>query len=344
MKKNFKDYDFFNKVFVVEFFTNDFMNEDPTTNLFESTRPEHFVKTYKPMKKNLAQSMNPYIMNKEGPDDSKRKKHFTNVRVNKGPVENVPKKKEEIKKEPPKESNVNQSSGTINPNKYVQTNFVKPIPIKKDVNEKKVGNDDDDQDDEIEKEFARVEKEAAEKEMKPKFSKVTPIKTNNKENHSNNPFEKKDSTDLIILPGHEDNFVQNKKKVINKQIPADFSKQATRLSHLTETINENDEFDPEKNPDSVENDSTLNSEPANETFKDSIRNKYKKRKSQMMEEEEKRKKTNSFKKEKEKEEGGFNKKNFVRRLSKMNITETNWNINQIGDINTYPETIVVEDL
>lgn len=360
MKKNFKDDDFFNKVFGNEFFQNDFMNEDPY--FFESVRPENLVKTYKPMKKNLAQSTNPYIhknnegfnIRKAGPEDSKKKKHFTNVRVNKGP-ENIPKPKEEIKQEvkqePPKtsnvSSNVNQRSGTINPNKYVRTNFVKPTPIKKEDNEKKMEIDDDDQDDEIAKEFARVEREAAEKEMRPKVVKVTPIKPNNNENHSNNPFEKKDSTDLIILPGHEDNFEQKKKKVVNKQIPADFSKQATRLSHLTETINENDEFDPEKNPDSFENENetTVTSEPPiEETFKDSIRNKYKKRKSQMMEEEVKRKKTNSFKKPRDKEEGGFNKKNFVRRLSKMNITETNWNINQIGDINTYPETIVVEDL
>ena len=44
----------------------------------------------------------------------------------------------------------------------------------------------------------------------------------------------------------------------------------------------------------------------------------------------------------QKEHKGFNKKNFVRRLSKMNITETNWNINQLGDINTYPESLEIE--
>ena len=36
-------------------------------------------------------------------------------------------------------------------------------------------------------------------------------------------------------------------------------------------------------------------------------------------------------------------KKFARRLSKMNITSTNWNINQLGDINTYPDAMEVED-
>ena len=38
----------------------------------------------------------------------------------------------------------------------------------------------------------------------------------------------------------------------------------------------------------------------------------------------------------------FDKK-FARRLSKMNITSTNWNINQLGDINTYPDAMQVEE-
>ena len=38
----------------------------------------------------------------------------------------------------------------------------------------------------------------------------------------------------------------------------------------------------------------------------------------------------------------FNRK-FVRRLSKMKISSTNWNINQLGDVRTYPDAIEVEE-
>ena len=34
---------------------------------------------------------------------------------------------------------------------------------------------------------------------------------------------------------------------------------------------------------------------------------------------------------------------YARKLSKMNITSTNWNINQLGEINTYPEIIFIEE-
>ena len=37
----------------------------------------------------------------------------------------------------------------------------------------------------------------------------------------------------------------------------------------------------------------------------------------------------------------FDKK-FVRRLSKIKITSTNWNINQLGDMNIYPDAMEVE--
>ena len=69
---------------------------------------------------------------------------------------------------------------------------------------------------------------------------------------------------------------------------------------------------------------------------DSIRNKYKKKKSQTSEEKP------TFKKNVNENKGGFDKKTFVKKISKMNITETNWNINQLGDINTYPEALEVE--
>ena len=38
----------------------------------------------------------------------------------------------------------------------------------------------------------------------------------------------------------------------------------------------------------------------------------------------------------------FDKK-YARKLSKMNISSTNWNINQLGDINTYPDAMEVEE-
>ena len=36
-------------------------------------------------------------------------------------------------------------------------------------------------------------------------------------------------------------------------------------------------------------------------------------------------------------------KKYARKLSKMNISSTNWNINQLGDINTYPDAMEVEE-
>ena len=41
--------------------------------------------------------------------------------------------------------------------------------------------------------------------------------------------------------------------------------------------------------------------------------------------------------------GTFNMKSYARRLSKMNISSTNWNINQLGDNRTYPDVIEVEE-
>ena len=34
--------------------------------------------------------------------------------------------------------------------------------------------------------------------------------------------------------------------------------------------------------------------------------------------------------------------NYARRLSKMNISSTNWNINQLGDMLTYPDVMEIE--
>ena len=377
-KKNSKDDDFFNKFFGGDFFGNEFFDErNPPQNLYNSMRPDPYLKTYqKPFypnpninktnnnnnKPNISQNTNQAfsvygnekknipenkVYTKPEPEDSKKKKYFSNVRVNKtgNKAEKKPEKtiaQEEIL---PPNKEVKQRPGTINPNRYVRTNFSKPtsntqtktvVVTSKKPENKKIENNDSDSD-EVEKEFARVEREAAEKENKPKFAKVTKITNNNNDNESNNPFAKKDSTDLIILPGQEENKPLRNKKPNNKEIPVEFKKEATNLNHLTSTINENDEFDPEKNPEISENDtnSTQTNDTPNE-HRDSIRNKYKKKKSQTSEEEP------PVKKNVNENKGGFDKKTFVKKISKMNITETNWNINQLGDINTYPEALEVE--
>jgi phenylalanyl-tRNA synthetase alpha subunit len=54
------------------------------------------------------------------------------------------------------------------------------------------------------------------------------------------------------------------------------------------------------------------------------------------------KKENNEKENKDKNNGQFNMKNYARRLSKMNISSTNWNINQLGDMLTYPDVTEIE--
>ena len=243
-------------------------------------------------------------------------------------------------------------------------------------------------------------------------------KINNNERKSYDPFKRRDSTDLITFPGMEkSNLLQNKRKPKIHEIPAEFSKQASGLGQIADAINENDDesissknsiSDSEKIQDENDLDSSAelkkipenNSHKFNDnndskdepvTFKNSIRNKYKQRKSQIgsdkkKEEEEKlkerpkpfnnniyenkyndssnkkidkseknnikkksSKKINDFKKKKSSNlnnENGTNpsiNKSYARRLSKMNITSINWNINQLGDINTYPEVMDVEE-
>ena len=38
----------------------------------------------------------------------------------------------------------------------------------------------------------------------------------------------------------------------------------------------------------------------------------------------------------------FNMKSYARRLSKIHLSSTNWNINQLGDILTYPDVMEIE--
>ena len=112
------------------------------------------------------------------------------------------------------------------------------------------------------------------------------------------------------------------------------------------------------------------------TFKNSIRNKYKKKKSEQImddikKQEEKlknskpnhnvyeskynNKENNNINKKPSRKSKEFKSKNniddtnpssykkYARKLSKMNISSTNWNINQLGDINTYPDAMEVEE-
>ena len=54
------------------------------------------------------------------------------------------------------------------------------------------------------------------------------------------------------------------------------------------------------------------------------------------------KKMNRAKENNNSNNGQFNMKNYARRLSKMNISSTNWNINQLGDMLTYPDVMEIE--
>ena len=55
------------------------------------------------------------------------------------------------------------------------------------------------------------------------------------------PFKRRDSTDLITLPGTENsNLLKNKRKVKLHEIPLEFSKQASGLGQITDAIHEND--------------------------------------------------------------------------------------------------------
>ena len=233
---------------------------------------------------------------------------------------------------------------------------------------------------------------------------------NNNEKDKYNPFKRRDSTELITLPivdnnnNNNNNSIQNKRKQKPQEIPIEFHKQANGLGQIADTINENEELslsesfeksENEKSVDSTEEleriakNSNLDKYRTNQnpkdiydenqiTFKNSIRNKYKKRKSEQIMDNLKNedklrnarpnnknniyeskfsKKSSNSKKENndnnkkhyefknknsnDDEDPRFNKK-YARRLSKLKISSTNWNINQLGDINTYPDALEIE--
>ena len=64
-------------------------------------------------------------------------------------------------------------------------------------------------------------------------------KDNQNSNEKYNPFQKRDSTDLIIIPGTEKEKEKIKQKT--KEIPLEFHKQATGLGQIADTINENED-------------------------------------------------------------------------------------------------------
>ena len=111
------------------------------------------------------------------------------------------------------------------------------------------------------------------------------------------------------------------------------------------------------------------------TFENSIRNKYKRKKTEELEKKlqnenklkatpkynnnfnnntnnvpnqnsgsgrKRSKNINNGNENKDTNKGQFNMKSYARRLSKMNISSTNWNINQLGDMLTYPDVMEIE--
>ena len=195
----------------------------------------------------------------------------------------------------------------------------------------------------------------------------TQIPNENKGDNKYNPFKRRDSTELITLPGNENNnLLNNKRKQKTNEIPLEFHNRASGLGQITDAIKENNEEDiseksNENDEDELNSSAELEKIAKNNThtvnpkdiydenqitFKNSIRNKYKKRKSEQImenlknEEQLRNEKINIHRKPSKKDNVD---KKFARRLSKMNITSTNWNINQLGDINTYPDAMEVED-
>ena len=210
----------------------------------------------------------------------------------------------------------------------------------------------------------------------------------NSDENKYNPFQKRDSRDLIIIPGTE----KEKEKQKTKEIPIEFHKQATGLGQLADTINENEdenmsddsseeleriakEKEEKRQEENKEKNENKFYDGSEATFENSIRNKYKKKKTEELEKklqnEDKlrstpninnnnnninnsekmnndgyykrnSKKMNRAKENNNSNNGQFNMKNYARRLSKMNISSTNWNINQLGDMLTYPDVMEIE--
>ena len=197
----------------------------------------------------------------------------------------------------------------------------------------------------------------------------TQIPKVNKADNKYNPFKRRDSTDLITLPGNENNnLLNNKRKQKTNEIPLEFHNRASGLGQITDAIkekNNEEESISEKSEENEENEldssaelekiaknntHTINPKDIYDenqiTIKNSISNKYKKRKSEKIlenfkNEEKLRNEKNNIHRKPSIKGTEFDKK-FVRRLSKMNITNTHWNINQLGDINTYPDAMEVE--
>ena len=219
------------------------------------------------------------------------------------------------------------------------------------------------------------------------------LNNNENSNRKYNPFERRDSTDLIIVPGTKKEKENIKQKT--KEIPLEFHKQATGLGQLADTINENDEdlmsdgSNSEEELDKIAKEREQREEKEKEekyknkfydgseaTFQNSIRNKYKKKKTEELEKkiqnyknedklksipknnnfnnninnsgkssDNNKRRNNNTNNEKENKDNNrhFNMKSYARRLSKIHLSSTNWNINQLGDILTYPDVMEIEE-
>ena len=214
------------------------------------------------------------------------------------------------------------------------------------------------------------------------------IKKENNDNNENKnkyyPFQKKDSTDLIVIPSNEKEKIKQK----TKEIPLEFHQRASGLGQIADTINENEDESMSEESNSseeldriakekekkIQNENKSNKfyDGSEATFENSIRNKYKRKKTEEIEKKSKNedklrttpkynnninnninntgKPSDGYNKKRSKNinnenknNGTFNMKSYARRLSKMNISSTNWNINQLGDIFTYPDVMEVED-
>ena len=122
-------------------------------------------------------------------------------------------------------------------------------------------------------------------------------------------------------------YWRNKYKKRKSQIELEKKQEEEKLKAKARPINNNTVYESKYNKKNIRNENNNN---------DNIKKKPSK-------------KNNEFK---SKKSGGIHNdganpqfnKSYARRLSKMNITSSNWNINQLGDINTYPEVIEVEEL
>ena len=219
----------------------------------------------------------------------------------------VPSRKDKYMKKEEEENNTNnnniyknenvQRGGTVNPMKYMKSSY--------------------------RDQYSQKDEKEKEKEKPKQVNNLNNNRNINNEGKSYDPFKRRDSTELITIPGMENsNLLQNKRKPKTHEIPSEFSKQASGLGQISSAINENDNEsissksnsisnsdneseDKDKNEKDLDSSDELKKIPENNThkdsgdnkeepitFKNSIRNKYKQRKSQVDSEKNKKRKIN----------------------------------------------------